>query len=76
MKKLAVVSCLTVLAITMLLPMARAVNAESVNHANWVKSGPGPAPWLALGLPAGFVQAPSAKSGPGPAPWLALGSNF
>ena len=72
MKKLTVISCLTVLAATMLLPVARAVNAESVNHANWAKIGPGPAPWLRVG----FVQAPTVKIGPGPAPWLALGSNF
>jgi hypothetical protein len=33
MKKIITVSCLTVLAVTMLLPVASRVNAASVNHS-------------------------------------------
>ena len=72
MKKFFAVSCFTILAMTMLLPVARTVNAASVDHTNWAKSGPGPGPWFR----AGFVQPASTKSGPGPGPWLTLGSNF
>jgi len=41
MKKIVTVSCLTVLAITMLLSVARPVNAASVNHPAWAQ-GPMP----------------------------------
>ena len=71
MKKNSALSCTIALAI-IVLSGASQINAASVNHANWAKSGPGPGPWLSVG----FVQAPSAKSGRGPGPWLALGSNF
>ena len=38
MKKIIAVSCLTVLAVTMLLPVARRVNAASVNHSALAQS--------------------------------------
>jgi hypothetical protein len=41
MRKMIAVSCLTVLAVTMLLPVARQVNAASVNHPVF---GQGPVP--------------------------------
>jgi hypothetical protein len=44
MRKLTIVSCLTVLAVTMLLPVARAVNAASSNLSTWSQSGPLPPP--------------------------------
>ena len=40
MKKISTLSFLTVLAVTMLLPVARQVNATSVNHAAFPQSGP------------------------------------
>lgn len=43
MKKIIAVSCLTVLAATMLLPVARQVNAASVNHSAF-SQGPLPPP--------------------------------
>jgi hypothetical protein len=43
MKKIIAVSCLSVLALTMLLPVARAVNAASANHPTLRQSG-GPFP--------------------------------
>ena len=44
MKKIIAVSCLTVLAVTMLLPVARQVNAASVNHPASVQAAPPPPP--------------------------------
>jgi hypothetical protein len=43
MKKIIALSCLTVLAVTMLLPVAGAVNAASVNHSTSLQGG-GPFP--------------------------------
>ena len=43
MRKMISVSFLTILAITMLLPVARQVNAGSVNHPVF-SQGPGPPP--------------------------------
>jgi hypothetical protein len=43
MRKMIAVSCLTVLALAMLLPVARQVNAALVNHPGW-SQGPGPPP--------------------------------
>jgi hypothetical protein len=73
MKKIAALSFIIALAM-MLLPIAPQINAASVNHANWAKNGPGPAPPLTLG--ARLVQAASAKNGPGPAPPLTLGAGL
>ena len=42
MKKIVAVSCLTVLAITMLLSVARTVNAASVTHPALTQLGPPP----------------------------------
>jgi hypothetical protein len=39
MKKIIAVSCLTVLAVTMLLPVARQVNAASANHSPFAQGG-------------------------------------
>jgi hypothetical protein len=45
MKKIITVSCLTVLAVTMLLPVAHQVNAASVSHsASFQGGGPFPPP--------------------------------
>jgi len=44
MKKIVAVSCLTVLAITMLLSVARTVNAASVTHPAWSQGPPPPFP--------------------------------
>ena len=44
MKKIMAVSFLTVLAVTMLLPVARQVNAASVNHLTSLQGPPPPPP--------------------------------
>lgn len=44
MKKIVAVSCLAVLAITMLLPVAHAVNAATVNHPPLMQGLPMPPP--------------------------------
>jgi hypothetical protein len=43
MKKVTALSFVTVLALAMLLPVARTVNAASVNHPAW-SQGPAPLP--------------------------------